>query len=157
MKLEQAVDVLSVPVTGARSPPGSQLQLQWSPHPPHQHQVLFQSQGCCIAVQDSSECVELVSPEVAASQSGTGVGGVDVQPRLWKGSSETNSTCFLGGALWDWSCSPCGTQLGNICLQTSFLPYLPLNPHSCFLNLTPQISRLLSKSRPRLSSRGSQS
>lgn len=42
--------------------------------------------------------------------------GVDVQPRLWKGSSETNSTCFLGGALWDWSCSPCGTQLGNICL-----------------------------------------
>ena len=67
MKLEQAVDMLSVPVTRALSPPGSQLQHQWSPHPSHQHQVLFQSQGCCIAVQDSLECVELVSPEVAAS------------------------------------------------------------------------------------------
>ena len=42
--------------------------------------------------------------------------GVDVQPHLWKGSSETNSTYFPGGALWGWGRSPCGTQLSNTCL-----------------------------------------
>lgn len=67
MKLEQAVDMLSVPVTGARSPPGSQLQLQWSPTLHTSIKSSSKAKGCCIAVQDSSECVELVSPEVAAS------------------------------------------------------------------------------------------
>ena len=70
MKLEQAADMLSVPVPGALSLPGSQLQLWWAPHPPYQHlpnQVLFQSQGHCIPIQGSPEWGKLMSPEVATS------------------------------------------------------------------------------------------
>lgn len=138
--------MLSVPVTGARS-------LSWdlscsSSGLPTLHTSIKSSSKAKGVAQQYRTAQNVQSQylqrQLQASQ-GQGL-GVDVQPRLWKGSSETNSTCFLGGALWDWSCSPCGTQLGNICLQTSFLPLSSSEPSLLLPEFNSQISRLLSKS-----------